>query len=182
MANTDIELHDDGDGWVKVAAGDLNVDGGTARRKGSPTQYKRALVHDFNDGLTVNWGNDYSGGVTINGVKTITAHSPGPPIPLPRMTIDATKIGSLNLNAAAVTFTCGAIQLNCQPEQAAAVKITGDAQFEGKILFRRKSQPGAVAVVPGQPPPPPAPPLNLADVIFELQQKVAALEKNVQNP
>jgi hypothetical protein len=24
-------------------------------------------VHDFDDGLTINWANDYPGGVTING-------------------------------------------------------------------------------------------------------------------
>ena len=181
MANTDIKLMDDGDGWVKVEAGDLNIDS-PARRKGSTTQFKRALVHDFDDGLTVNWGNDYSGGVTINGVKTITARSGKAPFPFPNLTIDATEIGSLNFKAGSLTFNGLAIHLHCEPEQPEGMKLTGNVQFEGKILFHGKSQPAAVAVVPGQPPPPPAPPLNLADVIFELQQKVSALEKNVQNP
>jgi hypothetical protein len=37
-----------------------------ARRK-SATPWRRALVHDFDDGLTINWAHDYPGGVTING-------------------------------------------------------------------------------------------------------------------
>jgi hypothetical protein len=35
------------------------------RAAGGPT--RRALVHDYNDGLTINWASDYPGGVTING-------------------------------------------------------------------------------------------------------------------
>jgi hypothetical protein len=42
---------------------------------------RRALVHDFGDGLTVNWDGDYPGGVTINGsiitLNTLTQDSPG---------------------------------------------------------------------------------------------------------
>lgn len=29
--------------------------------------HRRALVHDFQDGLTINWAGDYPGGVTIRG-------------------------------------------------------------------------------------------------------------------
>ena len=47
------------------------------RRKNN-TPYRRAFVHDFDDGLTVNWVNDYAGGVTINGVKKIEGHNSGP--------------------------------------------------------------------------------------------------------
>lgn len=36
-------------------------------RRMSTTGSRRALVHDFNDGLTLNWANDYPGGVTIKG-------------------------------------------------------------------------------------------------------------------
>ncbi len=36
--------------------------------------HRRALVHDFADGLTVNWANDYPGGVTINGNLTHTGN------------------------------------------------------------------------------------------------------------
>ena len=39
------------------------------RRKSSTPEYRRALVHDQNDGLTMNYEGDYPGGVTIFGVK-----------------------------------------------------------------------------------------------------------------
>jgi hypothetical protein len=44
---------------------DLHLDH-TARRS-NRTGHRRALVHDFQDGLTINWAGDYPGGVTIRG-------------------------------------------------------------------------------------------------------------------
>lgn len=44
---------------------DLHLD--NASRRTATTGSRRALVHDFQDGLTVNWARDYPGGVTING-------------------------------------------------------------------------------------------------------------------
>lgn len=44
---------------------DIVLDFASRRRNNTP--WRRALVHDFNDGLTLNWANDYPGGVTING-------------------------------------------------------------------------------------------------------------------
>jgi hypothetical protein len=40
-------------------------------RRHNTTPFRRALVHDFHDGLTVNWGGDYPGGVTIQGMVTM---------------------------------------------------------------------------------------------------------------
>jgi hypothetical protein len=48
---------------------DLVLDFAGRRRNNTP--WRRALVHDFNDGLTLNWANDYPGGVTINGNVTV---------------------------------------------------------------------------------------------------------------
>jgi hypothetical protein len=63
MANdTDIKLLD---GQVKVEATDLCLDSPLRRSNDSP--YRRALVHDYEDGLTLNWENDYPGGVRIIG-------------------------------------------------------------------------------------------------------------------
>jgi len=44
---------------------DLHLD--HAARRSANGGYRRALVHDFQDGLTLNWARDYPGGVTING-------------------------------------------------------------------------------------------------------------------
>lgn len=73
---------------VNVESADLRLDFAARRVNDSP--YRRALVHDFTDGLTLNWANDYPGGVTINGpvhIKgdvvvdgTITENTPAPSI------------------------------------------------------------------------------------------------------
>lgn len=72
---TDIRLDDDPtESWVTVQAGVLNIAGNdlmlnSAERRGTrPGHLRRALVHDANDGLTINFNGDYTGGVTINRV------------------------------------------------------------------------------------------------------------------
>lgn len=74
---TDIRF--DGD-WIhlegaitKSATTDLMLD--SPGRRQTNTAYRRALVHDFQDGLTINWANDYPAGVTINSCKTINGHN-----------------------------------------------------------------------------------------------------------
>jgi hypothetical protein len=77
----------DGDAQVTVLCENLNVQGhdllldAPARRRAGGPQFRRALVHDGGDGLTVNFGNDYPGGVSLNGVAGITPlgqpHVPG---------------------------------------------------------------------------------------------------------
>jgi hypothetical protein len=87
---TDVKL-DQGDGTmleldanvVKATAFDLVLDspvrhtGGEIHRKNGS---RRALVHDFADGLTINWDGDYPGGVTINGtIITLNTFTPDNP-------------------------------------------------------------------------------------------------------
>lgn len=55
---------------VKAAGNDLMLDAAARRKNGTP--FRRALVHDFDDGLTVNWDNDYPGGVSVNACKQIS--------------------------------------------------------------------------------------------------------------
>jgi hypothetical protein len=49
----------------KVTCFDIELDN-AGRRKNSRGK-RRAFVHDFQDGLTLNWNRDYPGGVTLNG-------------------------------------------------------------------------------------------------------------------
>jgi len=70
---TDIKLDQQGGNWLvaesqvlKSTASDLMLDA-PARRRGGPSPHRRALVHDFNDGLTLNYAGDYPAGVTITG-------------------------------------------------------------------------------------------------------------------
>lgn len=57
---------------LKAQTWDLMLDHPDRRKNDTP--HRRALVHDHNDGLTVNWDNDYPGGVTLNGVRTLKKH------------------------------------------------------------------------------------------------------------
>ena len=54
---------------LKVTCFDVELDNAGRRRSGGT--HRRALVHDFTDGLTLNWDRDYPGGVTVNGVLTV---------------------------------------------------------------------------------------------------------------
>ena len=60
---------------VKAEAADLMLDH-PARRRPNRGGRRRALVHDFNDGLTINYNNDYPGGVTIKNVAYISPMRP----------------------------------------------------------------------------------------------------------
>ncbi len=63
---------------VTVLCDNLNVQGhdflldSVQRRRANGPRFRRALVHDQTDGLTVNFGNDYPGGVTVNGSLKLT--------------------------------------------------------------------------------------------------------------
>lgn len=63
---------------VTVLCNNLNVQGhdflldSVERRKANGPRFRRALVHDQNDGLTLNFASDYPGGVTVNGPLNIT--------------------------------------------------------------------------------------------------------------
>jgi hypothetical protein len=71
---TDVRL-DQGDGSfleldarvVKAISSDFMLDQPSRRKGGGP--HRRALVHDQNDGLSINFSGDYPGGVTITGVR-----------------------------------------------------------------------------------------------------------------
>jgi hypothetical protein len=73
---TDVKL-DQGDGSflvlegrvVKAAASDFMLDS-PERRKGIKP-FRRAMVHDQSDGLTINFNGDYPGGVRLVGVTEI---------------------------------------------------------------------------------------------------------------
>jgi len=74
---TDVKL-DQSDGTflelhgrvVKSVSSDFMLDS-AERRKGSGP-FRRALVHDQNDGLTINFAGDYLGGTTLNAVREIS--------------------------------------------------------------------------------------------------------------
>jgi hypothetical protein len=78
---TDVILDDEDGNWLTLSAAVIH---GTASdfilaspaRRSSPSGFRRALVHDFEDGLTINFNSDYPGGVTINSVTRISPKEP----------------------------------------------------------------------------------------------------------
>ena len=67
---------------VKATAADFMLDSPVRRLK--PTPFRRALVHNQSDGLTVNFNRDYPGGITLNGVTEISAQTlKGGPLSVP---------------------------------------------------------------------------------------------------
>jgi hypothetical protein len=75
---TDIKLDQQDGDWLivegrvlKATASDFMLDS-PARRRGGPSPHRRALVHDSQDGLTLNFAGDYPGGVTVSGNMRVT--------------------------------------------------------------------------------------------------------------
>lgn len=75
---TDIKLDQRGGNWVLIEGGvlkctatDFMLDAPTRRGVGSGP-HRRALVHSDGDSLTINFANDYSGGVTVVGGLLVT--------------------------------------------------------------------------------------------------------------
>ena len=55
---------------MDVTGSDVVLDSPARRKPGGPT-FRRALVHDENDGLSINFANDYPGGVTVGDVRVL---------------------------------------------------------------------------------------------------------------
>ena len=73
---SDIKLHDQRvyvETKLLIAnAWDIWLDAPDRKNGGSGP--RRALVHNPDDGLTINWANDYPSGVTIEGPTTMNGH------------------------------------------------------------------------------------------------------------
>ena len=82
---TDIKLDQQGGDWLllegsvlKTTAADLMLDS-PGRRRGGTSPHRRALVHDAQDGLTINFAGDYRGGVNVSPATSRSpAISPSP--------------------------------------------------------------------------------------------------------
>ena len=89
---TQLINNDNGGTWLTLKAGAINgvaadfmLDHPSRRGKGGGP-YRRALVHDGGDGLTVNYNGDYPGGVRINQTRLNLAVTPqtGTAVKLPK--------------------------------------------------------------------------------------------------
>ena len=140
-------------GPVVVQAWDLCVDSQDPARRHNSTPFRRALGHDFRDGLTINWGSDYPGGVTSHGVVEMPEHL--------RVHKNLEVHGSTRLEGGAEVF--------------------GDSRFEGK-LEARKIQLNVTEMVmgPQHVPIPITIQLDVAAEIQALKKRIAELEQQVK--
>jgi hypothetical protein len=75
---TDVLLDDHDGTWITLSAAVVSTSASAVmvenpdRRLPDSPEHRRALVHDKEDGLTVNFGDDYPGGLTLRGVVRIT--------------------------------------------------------------------------------------------------------------
>jgi len=76
----DVKLDQDNVNWVTIEGTalrartpDFMLDSQN-RRSGGGGTWRRALVHDQSDGLTINYNSDYPGGVTLKSVTSISPH------------------------------------------------------------------------------------------------------------
>src|SRR5688572_9559215 len=131
----DIVLDEGDGGWVVVEgrvlrsqSSDLMLDS-PARRVGKGGPYRRALVHDHQDGLTVNYGRDYPGGVTVNDAR-VNLHVEWSQTPEPQLPLMGT-IGDLRM--VVCTHKLGG--------QAASIETTlwlcVPSTMEGKVMWQQ---------------------------------------------
>src|SRR5215831_14694927 len=59
---------------VTIGASDCMLDAASRRGQENRNRPRRALVHDFADGLTLNYNHDYPGGVTVFGPMRVLDH------------------------------------------------------------------------------------------------------------
>lgn len=78
MIMTDVVLHPDNH-EVEIECDNFNIEGhdlllsSADRLRPSGPVFRRALVHDQNDGLTINYAADYPGGVTVHSDLALSA-------------------------------------------------------------------------------------------------------------
>jgi hypothetical protein len=152
---TDVRLDEGSDGSfivlegrvVKAAGSDFMLD--SPERRIGPSPFRRALVHDQDDSLTVNFANDYKGGVTLNAVREISPRQ----IPKDKF--------SIRLDPTPILVVHGGIQFEVHSESllSAGDVLTGGG---GGIKVTTLSLIGELT--------------KLQNQISALQTKVAALE------
>ncbi|MBQ1052264.1 hypothetical protein KBX50_27895 [Micromonospora sp. C51] len=140
---TDIRL-DDGNNadWISIEAAvvnaraaDLILDS-AARRGAGGGPFRRALVHNSEDGLTVNFNGDYPGGVRINGarlnLRVIEQSGPTPKLPRTGQVGDLVLVrntGSQRINGAVVAEWDRCSLWLCVPS-GRVVTATGTAYWQ----------------------------------------------------
>jgi hypothetical protein len=137
--------------FVRAEATDLMLDHSERRKVSGGT--RRALVHNQDDGLTVNFNGDYPGGVTITGATAINGN-----------------------NASGVAITGVAEIIPQKPKRQTALSlptlaVRGGISYEiigASQVFRPGASHGVSKIT-----------VNLADMIKNLQSQIDELDAKV---
>lgn len=160
---------------IKAHILDLDIDHPNRRKQDKPTSARRrALVHDSQDGLTINFAEDYPGGVTINGNVQIPNK-----LVVHDVQISDTLISEGNVHLKTSGFYD---ESSYKPEQGTQGYVvergTRTVSIEnGKILIHSKPAPGLVSAVGGTPPEEYT--YDIASEIYWLKRRVEDLEKRL---
>lgn len=176
---TDVLLDDHDGTWitlnakvVSTSASAVMVDNPDHRLPDSP-EYRRALAHNRDDGLTVNFGDDYPGGLTLRGVVRITpkevAEGETPDLTLPPIKIPWDPWGGIGGLNPAKTLAAVAIGPDVSIPQIPNLVIEGGIQFMW-------NNGGSVAALEG----PAQQPVNLQSIIEDLRAQIIDLQSRVE--
>jgi hypothetical protein len=171
---------------ARIEAPDLELDAGSERRSNDQGR-RRALVHDFHDGLTINWAGDYPGGVSLFGVRQIIAQQGG-------LTLGGKGGKHLDVHVGDEGFTLScpsSIEIHKidpqtgKPTSGIAIDPSGEMKIwsNGKISIDAPDGThvggGLMVATPGDPPMNVSVGVSLTDLwaaIDELKKRVTALE------
>jgi hypothetical protein len=159
---------------LKLSGFDLEIDGGDSRRPTDKnmTHPRRALVHDFGDGLTLNWDRDYPGGVTALGtlkVEKLQGVSPAHQVKIASADLlldwpDRRKVAGGQRRAFVHDFNDG-LTLNWNSDYPGGVTINGELKLPGKLTLANKDVGAQIAA--------------LEQKVQALEARIAALEAKV---
>jgi hypothetical protein len=118
-------------GAVVIEAWDLRLDAEDRRTQHRSSEHRRALVHDHGDGLTVNWADDYPGGVTLVGVRDVGGHKSGLNVSGNEVSVQSNHI-HLSANQVVLNASEGSrtVEIFCESMRVAG-RLVVDVAVEG---------------------------------------------------
>lgn len=174
MADVKLSDHLAG-GQVTIDAWDLCLD--SADRRTNATPFRRTMVHDHEDGITFNWGGDYPGGLTFNGVARFND-----PVELRQeATISAIPFGASTPKTFEIGQTLATLELLMAAAGIKLDKVSGAcAAFELQIAaLALKLEPLAKAFGPIDVTPNPVTPPNVLERVVALEKAMKTVQQKV---
>lgn len=185
--------------YTRLRTYDLMLD--SPERRVSTSGWRRAMVHDRSDGLTINYGKDYPGGVTINGNTKMEVAQIAGPVTLQDVVArnvkcanisgadldgDRVHVGKYRLAYSTVSaVVLGDSSMTDFAElEGPGLQIKGDLQVQQKARFFQTVQAPDVEIRPDRPhgnegDDPRYDPFSLTKKLADMQREIEHLKKTV---